>query len=454
MVDRQSPPRIRPPLALRLPDVHRHVLSNGLETLIVEKPGLPVVDVRVVLRTGARDDPRGLEGMTSFAAEMVDEGTSTRSAFDLADAFDYLGARLSIDASWDATTLALHVLRPRLDAALALLADVLANAAFPDDEIRRKRVELQAALLRDNDEPDVLATKAFNAAVYGESHRYALPLRGTRSSAARLERDALVAFHRDRYRPARGGAFLLVAGAIESADVVAALERTIAAWQGDALRVSQPAGEVPGLAAAIHVVDRPGAPQSEIRVGHAGPPRTTSDYFPLIVLNTMLGGSFTSRLNLRLREEKGYTYGARSVFAFRDGPGPFLAGAAVFTDATADAVADFLGEMRRMREEAVTADELDRARRYLAFGLPRRFETSEQLAAQLEDVVLYGLGDDFYERFAGHVAAVAVEDVRRAARRHLDPAGAQVVIVGDRSRIAPGLEQRGMRPVIDFAYEP
>jgi zinc protease len=452
--DRTVAPAVAQPAGLRMRDVERHVLSNGLETIVVPQSELPVVDVLLVLRHGAASDARGSEGLAAFTAEMVDEGTTHRSAAELADALEALGAWLRVDAGWDATTLSLHVLRPRLEAALALLAEVVTDAAFPEDEVPRKRAELLAALVRENDEPAVLASKAFGAIVYGAGHRYGVPLAGTTGTVAALQRGALVALHHARYRPARDAAFLVVAGAVEGGAAIAALERTLAAWSGVADAWIEGAPEAERRAAAIHIVDRPGAPQSEIRVGHAGPPRTTQDYFPLIVLNTMLGGSFTSRLNLKLREEKGYTYGARSGFAFRAGPGPFVASSAVFTDVTADAVSDFLNEMRRLQTEAVPADELERARRYLALGLPRRFETGEQIAAHLAEVELFGLGDGYWEQFGDRVAAVDAAAIARAAADHLDPAHAQVVIVGDRARIARDLERLDIGPVIDFAYRP
>jgi zinc protease len=433
---------------------HRHVLSNGLATLTVAKPELPVVDVLLVVRSGAGADPPGREGLASFTAALMDEGTARRSAAELAEAFDALGARLHVEAGWDATTISLHVLRPRLDAALALLAEVVIETTFPEDEVRRKRAELHASLVRENDEPAILASKAFAAAVYGTGHRYGVPLAGTSRTIQSLDRDALVAFRRARYRPARGQAFLVVTGALEPDAVSASLERALAGWTGDRGAPAVASAAAPPTPTAIHIIDRPGAPQSEIRVGHAGPPRTTSDYFPLIVLNTMLGGSFTSRLNLKLREEKGYTYGARSAFAFRAGPGPLMAGAAVATAATADAVSDFIAEMRRLRSERVQADELERARRYLALGLPRRFETGEQIAVLLAEAELFGLGDRYWDAFGERVAAVEADDVARVAAVHLDPDHAQVVIVGDRSRIAADLEALGIGPVLGFDYSP
>lgn len=452
-IDRSLPPSLAEPVAVRMPAIERHTLENGLDVLSVETGSMPVVDLHLVLRAGAGADPPGSEGMAAFVAEMVDEGTTGRSALDIADALDRLGARLHIEATWDATVIALHVLSAHLDAALEVLADILLHATFPEGEFRRKRDELLASLLRENDEPALLATKALSAAVYGEAARYGTPLRGTRATAPGFERHAVMDFHAAHYRPA-GGAFVVAAGALDASSLHAALERTVGAWQGAAAEPVQPPRSPAPAPCSIRIVDRPAAPQSEIRVGHPGVPRTTPDYFPLLVMNTMLGGSFTSRLNLKLREEKGYTYGARSAYVLRAGAGPFIASTAVFTGNTAAAVADMLGEMRRMREQPVPADELDRVRRYLAYGLPRRFETGEQVAAQLADLNLYGLGDRYYDRFAAEVGAVDAAAVRSAAVSHLQPDRAAVVIVGDRARIADELAGLGAGDVLDFNYQP
>jgi predicted Zn-dependent peptidase len=406
------------------------------------------VDLHLVVRAGGSVDPTGGEGLAALMAEMLDEGTATRSALELADAFDRLGARLAIEAGWDGTTLALHVLRPRLEAALALFGEVVRTATLPESELRRKRAEAEVALLREDDDPATVANKALAAMIYGVDHRYGVPLQGTRPSVAALSRDALARFHATRYAPSQS--FLVAAGDVDGARFVDILEREIGGWNGDSeaegARIVPPARTM----RTIGIVDRPGAPQSEIRLGHDGPPRSTPDYFPLLVLNTILGGAFTSRLNRKLREEKGFTYGARSRYALRACGGPFTAGVAVFTGDTAEALADCLAEVGKLRDEGVEERELARARRYLALGLVRRFETVEQTAALVADAEQYGLGDDHYQRFADRVGAVTAEDIIRAAAVHLDPEHAKVVVVGDRARIRESLERLDAGPVIDL----
>ncbi len=338
------------------------------------------------------------------------------------------------------------MLAGQLGPALAIAGEVASRASFPADEFRRGRAERIAAIQQDLDDPDTLAGFAIARAIFGRDHIYGRPVGGTVETIERLDRDSLVRFHGDRYRPA--GAFLVVTGDATLADTEAMLESSFGAWApGSAPEIHAPAVVEPGPT-AIHLVDRSRATQSEVRLGTIGVPRSSPDFFPLVVLNTILGGSFTSRLNARLREAGGYTYGAFSGFSFRVGAGPFVAGAAVHTDATARALAESLEEIERMRQEAVPADELNRARRYLVLGLPRAFETNAGIASRVAETELYGLGDDFWSRYAGLMADVSADDVMSAAQRYLDPQRMAVAVVGDAGVVRGPLEQLGIGPVL------
>ncbi len=444
--DRTAPPPVGPAPTVELPRVIRHRLSNGLDVVLVEKHDLPVVDLRVVVRTGAAADLPVRAGRASLTADMLDEGTRGYDALTLADAIDHLGAELDTSVSWDASLASLHVLRPRLEPALELLAEVLVHPTFPENELERVRAERLAGFMRRLQEPRFLALKTFSSELYGTEHPYGAPVSGTKESIESLDREALVAFYREHYRP--DNAFLVVVGDVEPKSLFTLLERTLEEWTpapGAAVTLPEPP---PAEPTTIYLVDKPGAPQSEIRIGHPSVPRSTPDYFPLLVLNTMLGGSFTSRLNLRLREERGYTYGARSGFDFRRGPGPFVAASSVFTGATDSALAIFLEEIHRIRDEPAPEPEIERARGYLAFGLPRRFETTVDIARTLSEIELYGLGDDYLARFVERIRAVSVEDVQRAAQRHLDPDHMGLVVVGDRAEVEEPLRRLGLGPVV------
>lgn len=443
--DRTTPPAIGPTPEVELPPIQRFRLGNGLEVLVVEARDLPVVDLQVIVRAGAAADPQDRAGRASLTAEMLDEGTATHGALELAEAIDFLGAELDTHATWDASIVSLHVLSPRLESALELLADVVIEPTFPDSEFERVRQERLAYLLQQQDEPRALAAKAFARELYGTEHPYGAPIAGTRESVAKLDRDALVEFYRTYYRP--NNAFVVAVGDVDPATFVPLLERTLGRWQPalvPEIRLPEPQA---ARQTAIYLVDKPGAAQSEIRVGQVGPARDTEDYFPILVMNTILGGSFTSRLNMTLREERGYTYGAGSRFDLRQGPGPFMAWSAVFTDVTDSALVVFVDEIRRIREEPVPAAELERARNYAALGLPRSLETTAEIAAHVTEIELYGLGDDYLQNFMERVQAVTADDVMRVARTYLDPEKMALVIVGDRQRIEEPLRNLQIAPV-------
>jgi predicted Zn-dependent peptidase len=434
---RATLPVLPPPAPPHLPPVHRFQLDNALELLVVEQPELPVVDARLVVRAGAALDPGAVGGRAALTAELLDEGTAALSALDIADEAEHLGARLHTRAAWDDSVAALHVLTPRLEPALELLAEITLHAAFPAAEVERKRAERLAAILQELDEPRIRASHAFGRAVYGAAHPFGAPLGGTRESVERLGRQELVTFYQTRYTPAN--AFLVLAGDITAGRAYSIGDRLFSSWSGAApARDAALESPVPRKF-LIHVVDRPGAPQSELRVGVAGPPRCTPDYFPLLVGNTVLGGAFTSRLNMRLREEKAYTYGAASRFAFRADGGPFAVATAVFTGATADAVNDVVREIARLGREPVSTEELERAQSYLVLGLPRTFETTADIAEHVSEVALYGLGRDFFDTYAERVRAVTAEQVIHAVARWLAPERLVVVIVGDAAAIVPEL---------------
>jgi zinc protease len=438
MSARAQLPVLPPAPVPQLPPVERHRLANGLEVLLVERRDLPVVDARLVIRGGAAGDVPGKAGRAHMLGDLLDQGTEKRSAFDIADQAELLGASLETRASWDSFTAALHVLTPRIDAALELLADVVMRPTLPEEEIERRRRERLAAILQEQDEPRTLAIQAFNRHAYGPSHPYAVPLAGTRSSVEALQRTDLTALYTERFAPA--SAFLVLVGDLTADTTLPLLERLFGAWSAPPAAPLPHVELLPRPPAAVHIVDRPAAPQSELRIGLSGPRRDTDDYFPLLVANTILGGAFTSRLNMRLREEKAYTYGAGSSFALRGGGGPFVASTAVATAATADAVHVIVSEIARMSEERVLPAELERARNYIVLGLPRTFETTGDIAEHVTEVALHDLGAGYYDTYAARVLDVSAAAVRAAAARWLKPAELTIAVAGDAGAVREELE--------------
>jgi len=323
-VDRSKPPTLPPAPALNLPEIQTVTLPNGLTLAVVEMHKVPVVDVQVLVDAGAARDPADLPGLATFTALMLQQGAGTRGALDVADETAFLGAQLNTTATLDGAVASLHVPRRRLEAALDLLADVVLRPTFPDSEVARQRELRGAQLVQQRDEPVAVANVAFPAIVYGPGHPYGHPLNGTDAATAALTRDRVAGFYRAYYRP--NAARVLMVGDITLAQARGLVAARFGAW---------PQGEVAGLAAgsapapagrAVYLIDKPGAAQSVIRIGHVGPARSTPDWYALEVLNTILGGAFTSRLNQNLRETHGYTYGAFSQFAARRLAGAFVAG--------------------------------------------------------------------------------------------------------------------------------
>ena len=426
--------------------VTTHRLTNGLTVAVAERRELLIVQLEIVIAAGAELDTPAHAGRTSMTAEMLDEGTQLRSALQIAEEIDYLGADLSVQPGWDAITISLHVMSERLDAALDVMTDVLLNAAFPDSEFERKRQERLSALLHDRDEPHLLAGKAMAAGVFGGEHPYGAPIDGTRTSIAGLSRAEVQSRYRTHVHA--GNAFVVVVGDVDTTAVVATLEARLASWHSQPAAHSATAKALPALSTRVLLVDKPGAAQAELRVGHAAPDRTTSDYFALNILNTILGGAFTSRLNMILREQMGVTYGARSRFRLRRTGGIFSAGAAVATEAVARSAQVIIEEMTRLRDEPVSTDELTRAQSYVALGLPRHFETNDGIAAHLREQILYGLPMDYWERYVDNIFAVTAENIASAAARHLQPESCVVAVVADGKHVQRALEKTRLGDVI------
>ena len=453
--DRSRSPAPGAPAALDLPAIQKQTLPNGLAVWVVERHEVPIVQLSLLVRAGAGQDPAGKFGTASLTAALLDEGAGARSALEIADATEFLGASLTTNSSFDASAVRLNVPVARLADGLPLLADVALRPTFPEKELERLRQERLTLLLQARDDAASVAGMAFSRLVYGATHRYGTGGIGTEATLKALTAADLRAFHTAWYQPAN--ATLLVAGDITADRVMPLLRNAFASWRGGESRQAT-AVAAPGTPpVGITIVDKPDAEQSQIRVGSVGVPRSTPDYFPLLVLNTILGGAFTSRLNQNLREEHGYSYGASSGFDMRLGPGPFYAAAGVQTDKTADALCEFFKELNGIREP-VGADELLKAKNYLALAFPGEFETTTDLSRRLEELILYRLPDDHFDRYVANVMAVTAAQVQRTAETYIQPSRFTVVIVGDRKTIEPGVRALELGPVrtatIDEALQP
>jgi zinc protease len=443
-------PASKPDPRFSLPRVQHRQLSNGLKLLIVEHHELPVVSMRLAVKSGAAADPKERPGLASLTADLLDEGTKNRSALEISNALTGIGARMNVTSDWDASTTTLLTLTRHLDKALDIYADVVTNPAFAADELQRARSRRLTTIKQLRDDANSIANIVYASLLYGRDHPYGRPAIGDENSVNAITPSDVRSFYETFYRP--NNAVLVVVGDVTPASIVPKLERGFANWKrGEIPAITIPEAKGPERA-SIYIVDRPGSAQSVISIGQVGVARDTPDYFPLMVLNTMLGGQFVSRVNLNLREDKGYTYGARTGFDYRRGPGPFAASAGVFTNVTKESVAEFLKELRGIRGDIpITERELEFAKQAIIRGYPRGFETPEQIANRLDDLAVYGLSDDYFNRYIANVRAVSLEDVKRVANRHLDPSRMAILVVGDRKAIEPGLRSlEGVGTTITF----
>ena len=441
-IDRSRLPGLGPAPIVRFPAVRAVRLSGGLAMRTVELAGVPVVTFRLTMPAGSASDPTGQAGLAGLTADLLDEGSDARTALELHAALDRLGARLATEVGSDATTVSLTTLSRCAAEGLALLAEIVARPRFDEADVDRVR-DLRLSRLRQlRTVPGAVADRVFLETLY-PGHPYGHLGIGTDASLAGLTAAHVDRFHRGAYQ--LGSATLIAVGALTHGGFVEAAEQ---AFDDVSVRATDDAVVVdpdrlgpPGPPSArLVLVDRPGAVQSELRVGHVAAARRTSDYHALQVLNMTLGGQFVSRLNLSLREEKGYTYGVRTAFDCRRAPGPFAMQGSVQSGATAEAVAEVLAQLAAIGgDRPVTPAELDLARAALTRGFGRGFETAEQVARAVALLVLHGLPEDYYDRFVMRVDAVDAPAVTAAATAHLHADSAVAVVVGPADQIASGL---------------
>jgi zinc protease len=441
---RAEPPGAGPASTLHLPVPQQFKLGNGLTVMLFEQHKLPVISANLVVLAGSDQNPAGKPGLASFTADVLDEGTTTRSTVQIAEDLATLGATLGGGSTSDLSSLSVRTLTHTADAAFAILADVIRNPAFAMEEIERVRTSRQTALVQQRDNPAAIAQRAFSEALYGLDHPYGYTELGTTASLAGIARDDLVNFWKQGYAP--GNSALVVAGDISAKDLRALAEKHLGAWTGNSSsRVLAKVEQV--TKGRTLVIDKGAAPQTALRIGEVGVSRSSADYVPLTVMNGALGGLFSSRINLNLREKNGYTYGASSGFGFRRGAGPFAVGTNVRTDVTAPAVREIFSEIERIRAEPINEEELRTSRDSFARSLPGQFETSADAAASGSQLFVYGLPLDYYDHLPAQIDAVSIADVQRVARQYLDPAIMVTVAVGDKSKIEPALRELNHSPV-------
>jgi zinc protease len=437
--DRGKMPVVGPNPAFQPPRVVRRKLSNGLEVLIAERHQLPILSLWLVARGGDNLVPAGKEGLAGLTASLLNEGTTTRDAMKLAGALSEIGASIRADGSQETSNLSLTTLTKHEAKALELFADVLLHPAFPEKELERLRKQTLAAVMRRKDGAYGIANVVFPKLLYGSGHPYGRT--DTVDSIKSLTRYDATHLYKTIFVP--NNAALIVAGDTTADVITAKLEEALKEWKpGEAVDVKYPQPPPPPKGVTVYLVDKPAAAQSVITLGKVGLPRNTSDYFALEVMNGALGGQFSSRINLNLREDKGYSYGARSNFDFRQGPGPFEAGGSVQTAVTKEALIELFKEITDVNgHRPLTDAELAFAKDRLVKGFPSRFETAIGQAAALAQLVVYHLPDDYFTTYQSKIEAVTTEEANRVAKKYLEPEDMTVLVVGDRKVVEPKLRE-------------
>jgi zinc protease len=447
---RKEAPKAGPPSKLTLPTPTSFKLSNGLTVMLVEQHNLPVVTANLVTLSGSEANPINKPGLAAFTADMLLEGTRDRSALNIANDADQIGAALDSGSTSDFSVVTIRSLKRTAEFAFNLLSDVVLHPRFDPKEIERVRNHRLTEIVQEKDDPTTLARKMSYMALYGPKHPYGYLESGTEPATKAITREDLGSFWRAGYVP--GNSVLVLAGDLDQVAAKNLAERYFGTWTGSATK-HVPPKVLSTAKRSILVLDKPDAPQTAIRFATVAAPRSTKDYVPLEVMNYAFGGLFSSRLNMNLREQHGFTYGAFSAVLYRRAPGPFISTANVRTDATGAAVKEVFSELRRIRDSDITPEELTASKTAFAQSLAGRFETTAQTAATMAELFVYDLPLNYYSTLPQNIAAVRAADVRRVAQTYLRPDTMVVVAVGDRAKIEPELKQLQVAPVLLRDYE-
>jgi zinc protease len=446
-LDRTKVPEPGKTPVLRVPAWTKTTLSNGAQLIVSQKRDLPLVSVTMSFMGGVNqfETPQKL-GVGAATAQMLSEGTTSRSGDQLADAQQLLGTRIVANIGGETGTVGFTALSSKLDPALDLLADMLLNPSFPADALERLRAQRLVQLTQAKDQPASIANNVFSRVVYGEEHPYGRFM--TEQTVKAITRDDVVAFHQTYYRPGR--ATITVVGDVEPAAVKASIERAFVRWTagGDPASFAYPATPAP-RATTIYLVDKPKAAQSIFALGIPGPARDTPDYYAISVMNNILGELFQSRLNHLIREVKGYSYGVGSSFGFGKGPGRFRAGGAIITAKSDSALIDFMNELRGVQGgKPFTEDEIKQGKESLIQSLPTFFGSVNATAGAISSIYIEGLPETYYQEYAAKINAVTSDDLVRVAKRYIDLDKLNIIIVGDRATIEEPLRKTGIAPIV------
>lgn len=443
-VDRTEPPQLPEPPKLNLPKAEKFELSNGLKVTFIEKHEVPLVQLNILVNVGSVNESVDKAGVTSFMMDMLMEGAAGKSSLELSDEIDFLGADISTGSSYHSSSIALHIPLAKFDEALKLTADITLKPDFPESEIKRLKNQYLGLLVQSFDRPTTIAYYGFTHFLYGKNHPYGRSAIGDETTIKSFTQKDLKDHYSKYFKS--NNANIVVVGDIKKDELKKKLELNFGKWESGKIPETKFEKTAQVEKSKVYIIDKPEAPQSVIYIGRIGEPRSTKDYAAITVMNTVLGGLFTSRLNNNLREEHGYTYGARSYFSFRNEAGPFVASSSVQTEVTDSALYQFFVELKGI-SEPVSDNDLLRGRNYVALSYPNEFQNVANIASQIGDMIQYNLPDNYFNEFIGNILSVSASDFEKAAKKYIVPEKMIVVVVGDRKKIEEPIKKLNLGDV-------
>ena len=448
--NRNEPPKLPPPSKLNLPPIQNFELSNGLKVYLMEKHEVPLVQLNVNIHTGIVNDQNDKTGLASMMMDMLMEGAAGKSSLDLAEAIDFLGVRIRSGAGYHYSSVSLHMQLSKFNDAVKILSDIVLRPDFPAKELARKQKERLTSLLQWHDQPTAIASIAFNQLLFGKDYPYGRSSFGDENSIKKFTSDDLKNFH-DKYFKANN-AFIIAVGDISKDELKSKLESIFGSWQKGDIQTEKLKDAEQVNKRMVYLIDKPGAPQSVIYIGRVGVPRSTADFNSMNIMNTILGGSFSSRINMNLREKHGYTYGAHTYFDYRVSAGPFVATSSVQTEVTDKSLTEFFNELNGIRNP-IPEDELNRAKNYIALSYPNNFQTVANIAAGIETMVEFNLPENYFNDYISKVLNVNEDEVNQTAQKYILPNQMIVVVVGDKAKIEEGIKKLNLGEIKNLSIE-
>lgn len=447
-VDRKTQPSVGAPPEVNFPAVQRATLPNGLKVLLAERHSVPIIDFTLMLDAGSAADQFAVPGTASLAMNMIDEGTAKRTSLEISDQLDSLGAELQAGSNLDTSFVGLSTLKDKLDAALDIYADIVLNPAFPEADFRRLQKIQIARIAQEKDSPFTMILRVFPKLIYGPGHAYGNPFTGSGTVAAvdQLTRADLVKFHETWFKP--NNATLIIVGDTTLAEIRPKLEKLFKDWKGGQVPEKNIAAVPTAAKPTVYIMDKPGAPQSMVVGGHAASPSGDPDAIAIETMNTILGGDFVSRINMNIRENKHWSYGAQSALVPARGPRPFIVIAPVQSDKTKETMDEIRKELEGiLGAKPVTPDEFANVKNSMVLGLPGQWETIRAVEGSLSEIVQFGLPDDYFQKYPGRVRELAIGDMTKAAKKTIHPGSVVWVVVGDRALIEPKIRELGFTEI-------